>query len=777
VDESAIIYKQKDCVGCNRCSRVCPIKEANTAYLAADGKFKVRINNEKCIHCGNCVKECPHGARLFQDDTESFFDDLRKGADISVVVPPAFRLNFPDTWKDVLKWLRLCGVKRIFNGNVGWDIYMWVYMKKMAENKLANVIMPVCPCVYSYCEIHLPKLVRRLSPAKDPFVCSAVYIHKYLGIKTKIAALTPCAAHSAEFWRENIVGYNVTFVKLREYIMRYEVDLSNVKEPHGIFDNEETVAGYLAPISGGPSRCVETFLPGAVVDQADGREIYDILREYNNIWGTASAEGYTPDAICLFNCRGGCVNGPGGIPNLSRSKLMRAISETRKMNALAGVPEMYKAIFQDFDNSLHMEDFIRAYKPVESKSRYINESEVQRVFASMSKDTYYKQNINCQACGLSSCREMAKQIVLGLNTRNNCIYYLRDTALAEYEKNSEYIGLVRNLGETLASAVESSFQDIIAHSLGLLAEAFKGDTVSIWRISDKKTETGSIQRVTRQFSHKKSPHALLSASDLFPREWIQTLSRGEVVFYNQEDEMGGDFYTENQLFLDKFVFFCALPVSIQGKFLGFLSIAGRNNSRFSQNEITALYSCAILIFSSIVGRQLEKNAYTDALTGAYNRRYFMEVAAGVFEKASRQGGLFCVAIFDLDFFKKVNDTYGHAAGDLVLASVAGAVKNQIRSYDTFARYGGEEFVMIMAEQTEERAMAFSERLREVIEALNPVYNGEIIHITASIGVASNKGCANVDEALINADAALYIAKSSGRNQVRLFVGDEQEALT
>jgi diguanylate cyclase (GGDEF)-like protein len=166
--------------------------------------------------------------------------------------------------------------------------------------------------------------------------------------------------------------------------------------------------------------------------------------------------------------------------------------------------------------------------------------------------------------------------------------------------------------------------------------------------------------------------------------------------------------------------------------------------------------------------QLEVAAYTDSLTGIYNRRHFMELAEKEFEKSRRLSTPCFVMIFDLDFFKRVNDTYGHAAGDEVLRSVTARVQRLVRSYDLFARYGGEEFVIMLGGAPDLDAAvaeAMAERIRGDIAHEPCVFDGVEIPVTLSIGVASGADARSLEDLLRNADAAMYAAKETGRNRV------------
>lgn len=165
-------------------------------------------------------------------------------------------------------------------------------------------------------------------------------------------------------------------------------------------------------------------------------------------------------------------------------------------------------------------------------------------------------------------------------------------------------------------------------------------------------------------------------------------------------------------------------------------------------------------------KQMFQSASRDALSQAYNKRFFLEQLDSEFAFATRHGSALSLVMFDLDHFKKINDTYGHLAGDYVLAEFARAISPAIRQEDTFARYGGEEFV-VLSRNDALSAEAFAERLRRTIDQHKFEHEGTLIHVTVSGGVASvpDPSISSASELIATADRALYSAKRTGRNCV------------
>lgn len=158
---------------------------------------------------------------------------------------------------------------------------------------------------------------------------------------------------------------------------------------------------------------------------------------------------------------------------------------------------------------------------------------------------------------------------------------------------------------------------------------------------------------------------------------------------------------------------------------------------------------------------------TDALTGLYNRRHLDTMLEREFLRAKRYGSDLSVAIIDIDFFKKVNDTHGHICGDYILKEVAYLILENFRKTDIIFRYGGEEFVALLTETTLENAKIPLERLRKSVEKYPFNFKGTDIKITISGGATEIGDVENASEFLDNADKALYMAKENGRNQIKL----------
>lgn len=176
-------------------------------------------------------------------------------------------------------------------------------------------------------------------------------------------------------------------------------------------------------------------------------------------------------------------------------------------------------------------------------------------------------------------------------------------------------------------------------------------------------------------------------------------------------------------------------------------------------------------YQDSIDEQFQRNLYAsatqDALTGLYNRKYFLDRLGADFNHAHRHGRPISLAMLDIDYFKKINDTHGHLAGDAVLGQLATVLSGASRSEDLVARWGGEEFALIYRDADAPRATISGERLRRLVEKTPFRYDGRILPVSISIGIATLEGGNFVDEENLvrDADTFLYLAKRKGRNRV------------
>jgi len=218
------------------------------------------------------------------------------------------------------------------------------------------------------------------------------------------------------------------------------------------------------------------------------------------------------------------------------------------------------------------------------------------------------------------------------------------------------------------------------------------------------------------------------------------------------------------------------PTFRGGKIVAIVGV-GNKPSDYDEDDVAIVSYIADLVWSIVVQKrsderiialnhQLEELAMTDDLTGMPNRRAFFAIAERELQRATRYSSPLSFIMMDVDHFKRINDTYGHAAGDDVLRTVAGVLRRGVRDVDIAARLGGEEFGVLMPNTRISDAILSAERIRAAVSRTACDYLGEELRVTVSMGVAAmTKESASLDSIMRTADAAMYRAKETGRDRV------------
>jgi len=212
----------------------------------------------------------------------------------------------------------------------------------------------------------------------------------------------------------------------------------------------------------------------------------------------------------------------------------------------------------------------------------------------------------------------------------------------------------------------------------------------------------------------------------------------------------------------------AIPVVTEEQQIGLLACAGMPATPPMNEEMLANLGAHLALAAA--NSRNYTGAITDALTGLRNRRYGLARLDEAVFAAKRYGSGLAVAICDIDHFKRVNDTFGHPAGDAVLRTVAGRIASSVRKADIAVRYGGEEFMLIFPETAESGLLAVGEKVRKAIAAASiaPGDAADPLEVTISVGIAAFHAATDSADTLVaRADGALYRAKEAGRNRVEV----------
>ena len=439
-DVMGLVYTNDLCIGCNKCIRACSCLGACIA-TEEEGSARINVDETKCVACGACIDACEHHAREFNDDTERFFADLKKGEKISLLLAPAFKANYPNEYEKVLGGLKKLGVNRIISISFGADITTWGYLNYVKQNNFVGGISQPCPAVVGYIERYAPQLLPKLFPVQSPMMCGAIYARKEMGVTDKLAFISPCIAKKMEIDDPNykgIVSYNVTFDHLMKYVREHHIsgDLASDEVEYGL--------GSIYPMPGGLKENVYWFLGHDVyIRQIEGEShVY----EYLNAHKDEIAKGMNKELfIDALNCGMGCIYGTGVEESKSKTddalynihKIQEDCKKNNKSSAWSRklTPEQrLKKLNRQFAK-LDLNDYLRNYTDRSKECSYKkpSSSELEAIYQDMKKTTADSRKIDCECCGYATCERMATAIFNGFNKKENCIHYIK--AEVEEEKD------------------------------------------------------------------------------------------------------------------------------------------------------------------------------------------------------------------------------------------------------------------------------------------------------------------------------------------------------
>lgn len=219
---------------------------------------------------------------------------------------------------------------------------------------------------------------------------------------------------------------------------------------------------------------------------------------------------------------------------------------------------------------------------------------------------------------------------------------------------------------------------------------------------------------------------------------------------------------------------CAIaPLICQDRVVGVLNLADKiDGDRFDSEDIALIELFSQLVGASIgnikLFEKIQHQATTDGLTGLANHKTFYEILEKELWRSRRYGGQISLIMIDVDNLKKINDSYGHRAGDKVIREISRKIKDCIRQIDTAARYGGDEFAVILPNTSLADAIIVAERMVEAVAHSPAIWKKDQIPLSISVGLGQYDADANPEDITSGSDRALYKAKQAGKNTVRIF---------
>lgn len=367
---------------------------------------------------------------------------------------------------------------------------------------------------------------------------------------------------------------------------------------------------------------------------------------------------------------------------------------------------------------------------------------------------------------------LAEQAAVSINT--TMLYEKNERDRNELDKTVKNLSILHDIGRALIHIRD--LKNLLLFILGQAietTEAQKG-SLMLWEPTIQRL----VVRVVKGLPDPKVEEAInngeMECSTFAPGEGIAgkvfKSMKPMIVNSTEQDET----YAERELSNVNSIL--CIPLIASDEAIGVINITNKSGEQeFSSEDLELLSALGNQAAVAINNATLYEMAITDELTKIFIRRYFNVKLDGEIKRARRYGGQLSLAIMDLDYFKSVNDTYGHQAGDVVLYTIAQLIKNSCREIDVPSRYGGEEFAVVMPETDIEGAKILAERVRAAVAAIK--IEEVPRQLTISIGIASFPDDGKDMKSLIAAaDAALYAAKNGGRNRVVAYTPDIEKPL-
>ncbi len=336
--------------------------------------------------------------------------------------------------------------------------------------------------------------------------------------------------------------------------------------------------------------------------------------------------------------------------------------------------------------------------------------------------------------------------------------------LRSFQREHEYRQKITAMMEFSRSINILEFDELVSRIEKNIKTIFQSDFFSIFLWDPESRKVRLIANNRHDFDDTVSMEIPIESTPIME----EVVSTGKIVYVR--DFCKSRYQTEKR---DKYRddYALGIPLLMGDKLIGVLNLNGNSTGFFNTPDLTYMMLGSEHITSALSNslqyRWIQEMAITDPLTGLFNRRYFFERLNMEWARSQRYKTKMSVMMSDIDFFKKVNDTYGHICGDMILTKTAQMMGKHLRKIDVIARYGGEEFILLLPETPKKDAAMVADRMRRDMESTVYEWEGQKFSVTISFGVedTSGDGVATVDDIIRLVDEKLYKAKESGRNRV------------
>lgn len=423
------------CKRCYSCIRECPAQ----AIKVIGGQ--ARVISERCIACGHCVKVCSQDAKMIVNDIDLVVSELLPSKKSVAIVAPSFAASFPDNYMKIPTALRKIGFKQVVETAFGADLISSYYAEQISNEDKKTIISSSCPAVTNYIEKYHPELVPNIAKIVSPMIAVGKYLKANLGKDTPIVFIGPCVAKKSEYQSDEVDGVIsavLTFTELKEIFHKYSINFNKLEESD--FDPPHAYLGKSFPLAGGllkTSNISGDILEKEIIVVEGKKKVLEIVEEI-------SENKINAKFVDILFCEG-CISGPAIDSDLNyysrREKVINYID--KKMLSIDR--QLWKS---NIYNSRSI-DFSREFHDRDQRRPYPSEERIREILAETEKYSP-KDELNCGACGYSTCREYAVAIAKDLAEKEMCLPYLIDKLGKAYNELNEAHEQLRT-AEKLAS--------------------------------------------------------------------------------------------------------------------------------------------------------------------------------------------------------------------------------------------------------------------------------------------------------------------------------------
>lgn len=464
-----VIAVDKDkCVNCHACISACPVKYCNDG----SGDY-VKVDADTCIGCGNCLKACLHGARRYVDDFDAFLADLADGVPIVGIVAPSAAASFPETYLNLVGWLKAKGLRAAFDVSFGAELTAYSLVDYIRTKNPRLVIASPCPAIVTFIQTYHPELLEHLAPIDSPMLHTIKMIRTYYPqfADCRIAAFSPCAAKKRELVDGGCEGYNITFQSVACYLRESGIDLS--REPVGAFENPSAERAVSFSTPGGLLHTAQRWMPD-LAERTRQIEGSPVVYEYLQALPGVLAQGRAPLLVDCLSCEFGCNAGPAALtraqsPDEIEYWIRKRMEAVRNRCADAGpacpdddVRDIAETLSRYWQSGL----YVRQYTDQHNRNRIRIPDERSRWVILGQMHKYSEADLyNCTSCGYLSCEGMATAIYNGRNKPENCHFYLAREREISHREMIEREKRFRNILTTCIEGFVSVDNDFVIQEI------------------------------------------------------------------------------------------------------------------------------------------------------------------------------------------------------------------------------------------------------------------------------------------------------------------------